>query len=70
MKKTAFNLLVLLYFFSSIIILCMAMLWLFAMQFEESHGYGWTGWILYPLTILVCASMETCIEWITKHSKN
>lgn len=61
MKKSAFIGLAFVYSFASLFLL--AWMFLFPLAASDPDFPAWTGWISYPLGILVIATQSAVMEW-------
>lgn len=64
MNKFFINCLFLLYMFSSMMILGWAMIFPFGIGMKDFPT--WTGWIAYPLTLIICASQSQIFKFFDK----
>ena len=66
MKEILTNIIIMLYFCTSLFTLYLAITYPFVMNMKDNPI--WLKWYyIYPLTLLICASQRQCLELIDKY---
>lgn len=69
MYKTIFiNLLFIIYCITSIFIIGIAMFFPFAIGMKDAPP-TWIAWILYPITLVICATQNMVLKYFDKNAK-
>lgn len=68
MKTFLINILFLLYSIASMLILGWAMLFPFGIGMKGFDEVSWTGWITYPLALIIGASQGQVFNYFNKHN--